>query len=517
MAVFFLHHAAQIAVTPVGEGMDFFGHWGYVVFFAEEGRAPKPGELSLPQRLIEILNSGPSPDNTSGRRYSAWSQLDLARREQLKSILFAPITSPQYTMPNSQSQHPPLYYWLLSAVYPSVKHLGLDRQVYLSALASLFLASLALPAIYLTFRLYFDTHLSTLALLCVAWFPNLMPFLGRVTNDTLAFALIAWCMYFCVRSRCKTYEVMVAGGLLTLSAYTKSYALVLVPVYILSAGIELSEQGRVSVNRKNMAVALTCASVGLGSLFVFNYLTAGHLVLLREIRDTSHVPVLDKIQSVLGLNPVWFLGGLVKGFWWSGYWSFVSPGIVYYLPLLSLPYVVLRRPRGGYNGGQFLSIRALWPHYLAIALFVLGMAWHATLFKIRAEVLGEAVHSGNEGWYLNVILGSFFAIGIVLLSERLTYGKLRRLLAVTAFFCILWSLYARIVLAAFWSGQVEVEGPLRGANWGDLMSALSGYSAWHNWLSLPGVIQPIMFTSGLPLIAALLLSFYVIKSLRAAV
>ena len=512
--VFFLRLASQLAITPLGEGLDFFNHLSYVVFMAEQGRAPRPEEPALPTWVDGLQYTVPGPDmSADGAKYRAWAALEPAEQARVRAALAAGTTTTAYNRPNGQSQHPPLYYWLLSRVYLIFPPgLNLEARAYVLALLSIALAALALPGLYKTFRLHFDQKVSLLALLALAWFPNSLPFLTRVTNDTLALPFIVWGVYFCLRARVslKPIHLLAAGVLLVLACFTKTYALTLLPLYLLCAVV-----GDRRLAWRNLTVALPVLVLGVGAFFAYNLSVTGHLIPLTEMRWTAELPLASRLLALVQVDPVWFVGGLVKGFWWLGFWSFVSPGLVYYLPLLALAYVFGAPPRQPAGRRDWLALRELWPHYTALALFTAGMLWHAALFTLAARYSGAKMYSGNEGWYANVLLGSVFVIVLVLLQRRLPPGWLPRVLAGLAVFFIAWSALAVAAILPYWGGAVGAPGRLRAPPLSQLIPALFDPQVWANLQSLPGVMAPLALTSGLPLLLSLAGTALVLYRLRA--
>ena len=502
VAVYVLRLAAQLAVTPLGEGLDFFSHLAYIVFMVEQGRPPVPDEQAVPDWVARLAAEVPGPDDASKPvTYRSWAALDEAERAQRRAALNGDTTTAAYITRNYQSQHPPLYYWLLGGVYRLFPAgLTLDARVYWLGLVSVALSALALPGIYQTLRLHLDETPALLAVLALAWYPNLLPFLARISNDTLAIPLLVWGLYFCLRARVSQQRRhwVVAGGLLALACFTKTYALTLLPVYLLCAAV-----GEKRLTWRNLGVAVPVTVAALGSFAAFNLATTGHLVPLTEMQQTDTLPLLTRLAALFQVDPVWFVGGLAKGFWWLGFWSFVSPGLFYYLPPLALAYVLAVPPRTGGAAGDRFSVRTLWPHYAALALFTAGLLWHAAMFTLAARLDGLSVHSGNEGWYLNVLLGSVFVIAGVLLERRLSAGAFRRVLAGLVVFFMVWSAVGQAALIAFWGGAVPVQSRLRAVAWGEALPALLRPETWADWFALPGILQPVAFTGLLPLLLAL--------------
>jgi hypothetical protein len=499
--VYLLGQASQLCLTPLGEAMDFYGHLAYVSFYAEEGRAPAPDEASVPAWFQQLQQTLPAPDlSTGGDRYRTWAGLSPADRAVLLKRFRSVPRSEPYETCNYQSQHPPLYYAGLSVLYRRLApHVGVEALALMLAFVSVLVGLLAFPALYAVLRRVSDERRALLALLALAWYPNLMPFLGRITNDALAFPLLAWGLLFCLRSRetGASRDLLAAAALLTLASFTKTYALTLWPVYIACAA-----RGVGLWRWRQAALASGLCLLGAGALLAFNLATAGHAILLHEMRGTASVPWSERLLWVFKVDPVWFVGGLVKGFWWSGYWSFVSPGVWYYAPLLLLGF--LAWPGASHRSGSRGPV--LWPHFLALSCFALGMLWHAATFSLLASLQGETTHSGNEGWYANVLIGSVAAILLRRLGDRLPDRSGRRALSATVVFLIAWNLLARLSLILYWSGLVEVQGRLRGVDLGQAGQVLGSLAMWRNWLALPGVTGPVLFTAFLPLVAAVALS-----------
>src|SRR6266567_3130379 len=80
VAVFVFQQAAQLAMTPLNEGMDFLGHLAYISFVTHHARPPSPDEPSLPAWIDSEFVGLPGPDFTDGSKYQAWAQLSAEQR-----------------------------------------------------------------------------------------------------------------------------------------------------------------------------------------------------------------------------------------------------------------------------------------------------------------------------------------------------------------------------------------------------------------------------------------------------
>jgi hypothetical protein len=510
LGVYLLAHCSQLAITPLGEGMDLFGHLSYVVFYGENGRAPAPDEPSVPAWIPGLKRALPGPDpSAGGDRYLAWATAgDQARQARREAALAAP-RGAGYAGVNYEAQQPPLYYWLVSGLDLRLDpHLDLARRVFALAAFSECLVAIGLVGVYLTFRLYAGQAAAALALLALAWYPNLLAFFGRLTNDSLAFALMAWAILLMSRSQRggSIGELAGAGGLLVLAAFAKFYALTLVPVYLLCAA---RPAGRARWGR--LAVAAAISAGGVGWLIQSNLRTSGVWMPLLELRVPRPPSVAETVAALARVPPVWFAIGMARGFWWSGYWSFLSPGAFYYLPPLAVGLLLFKRSADGApaRGGV---VRRAWPHLAALAVFLAAMAWHAAGFRMYADLGGPGPVRGNEGWYANVLLGSVFVVGLVLLADRLPEARCRSVLAGSVALLMCWNLVARLSLVAFWTGRARKP---HGFGFESFRAVAGpGRSWWTDLASLPGVVGPLWLTCLLPLSIAIAASAALVLGLR---
>jgi hypothetical protein len=499
MAVFVLGLSAQVAVTPLNEGMDFGGHLAYVNFVSEQGRPPAPDELSVPEWVGRLTNVMPGPDFTDGTRYQAWARLDPDQRRQRVAEAVAPPDGGRYVVANYEAQHPPLYYLVLSIPDRLLAHLRLDLRTYALELLTVLLASLALPAIFLTFRLYLeDDAAAGLAALGVAWFPNFLPFLGRLTNDALAFPFIAWSIFYMARPGVNLARVVLVGVLVDLACATKTYALTLVPVYLVASMLGPKTNGQRSFNLRYAIVAVLCVCIGIGPILAANYLTSGQVVLLTEVRDTSDTQFGQRLMNLGTVPPIWFFTGLVQYFWWSGYWSFVVRGF-YYIPLFAIPILLLFSLRNLRRGR--LDAEHAWLHVFVIVCFVCGLWVHASMLR-------QTFGGGNEGWYADVLVGSVASVGLILLRSQCgENGTLRRVLAIVVVVIVSWNLLGRIMMLLFWTGQIGPGGALQGSLSSAILAGLAAYP-WSAELDplLPGAVGPAVVTVGIPLASSIALT-----------
>jgi hypothetical protein len=493
VAVFLLSQWSQIAATPIGEGLDVYNHLAYIEFMAREGRWPISGEPSIPADLGRLEGECLAADKVCPGSYSRWAHLSDAERSAVRHDVLMPDPAAPYVSDNYQSQHPPLYYALASIPYRAVRHLPLDRQVFWLSVLSVALAAAGLPALWITFRRHLPSRDSALLLLAIAWFPNLMPFLGRITNDSLAFSLVCWWICAVDRQRLRTIDVIAGGALLAVGFLTKTYMLALVPVYLLVCLLGGTRR-RAKLAWPHLALGALLVLAGTAPLVLFNWKTSGMPLPLDEVRRTASFPLSQKVAALWAVDPFWFLAGLARNFFWCGYYSFVSPHILYYLPLaapLALLWPARKDSSHPSPAGRWKAVAdRVWVHGALPLVFILAMWWHAALFSLDASARGVKIYSGNEGWYMNVLIGSIGLLLAVACQERFGDALARRVLRWAALLMVGWNVAARVVMIAFWGGGVQLVGRARLAVPGQVARALVDPVSWRNWHSWPGVIAP---------------------------
>jgi hypothetical protein len=488
-AAFVLHQGAQVAMTPVGEGMDVYGHLAYLAFMQREGRAPRPGEPSVPADVRALREACFGPDYVCPGAYRDWRALDEAQRHARREAALVPRPGAPYVEPNYQVQHPPLYYRLLRPLYGQLSGRPFDRQVLWLSLASLAVAALAIPAIYVALAAVLPSSGAFLLTGVVVWFPNLMPFLGRVTNDTLAFPIAACLVVVLLRRGPRMRDVAVAGALLGAGLYVKTYFAAMAPAALAWAAVApRGTPARLSIDLRRAAVFLSVVAAFAAPLLAWNLATTGHLLPLLEAQLTADLGIGRKLLALFLVEPYWFLAGLARNFVWVGYWSFVSPSYLFYAPA-ALPAValLLARPWARWRACS----APLWPQALLLLGFFAGMWWHAALFRLDAVARGLDVHSGNEGYYANVLLPAVVLLVAVPLHAAWGTRRLGRIAAIALLATIAWNLWGRLAMIVFWGGGVELAGRERLMDGRQFAAQLFDPASWAAWRSLPGVADDV--------------------------
>jgi|GEM_PF-5730036 len=182
---------------PLWEGYDEFAHFGYVQTVALQGKGPTEisREVEASLRLIPLPwspRTEPSPSAT----HDAYWKLPEAERSRREAALrqLAPQRSGEMPVPgarpNYEVQQPRLYYWLMAPMYWISADWGLPERVWLLRMASVGLASLAIPlGFFFALELFGDGRLVLCGLAVFVAMPGPVMSLVRVSNEALAIVL----------------------------------------------------------------------------------------------------------------------------------------------------------------------------------------------------------------------------------------------------------------------------------------------------------------------------------------
>lgn len=511
-AIFALQVAAQIALTPLGEGMDEWSHWARVEFRAATDRCPRPEERSAPLQLIELERDGPGPGHARGGRYAEWAARPAAERASLRRRWIAPWPDPpDFAAPTYEAQQGPLYYAMMAPLARALRGTTLDVRRWGLAVLSVMVAATAVPAWYRVLRLRLEPAAATVMLLAMVWLPNWMPFVGRIANDAFALPLMSWAFVLLIEPRPAPGRDLAAAAMITIAIFAKAYALVLLPIaLVLMMWSLVREQPRTARWVRMATVGLLATAPVL--LFATQHRIAGHILPFIHVLGSRGASWWERIAAFADVNWWWWLKGLVRGAIWCGYWSFVSPGLWFYGPAIALLFLVgVRRRSAPMVAANETHVgRRLFVAWGVLTTFLVAMAVHAATFAlVRARIGGEP--SGNEGWYAMAFAAPAAAVLADLVARRCGPGACVPWCTMAAGGVVAWNLVARVVMGLYWSGLVPLEPGLRRLAWSRMQWPDSASTAVAAWFDCPGVLQPVMLTSLLPLAVALLLSGVVVR------
>ena len=238
---------------------------------------PDPKVASCSRQVAESLKLVPLPwlirDVSRGYlSYDDYWQLSPSERaemdrslRQMPSEWASQPADPR--LPLYEAQQPPLYYWIAAPLLRLVDRAGLPTQIWVLRLFGAFLASFAIPLVFLAARRAFSSDSLALGVAAVvASIPQLMLTVYRVGNESLSItmgSLVVFLGLWLADSPTKVRRAAVFGLALGGALLTKAYFLALlpmVPVLFVEAWPKHRKQ-RLAAARSLLAACAVCVVV----------------------------------------------------------------------------------------------------------------------------------------------------------------------------------------------------------------------------------------------------------------
>ena len=217
------------------EGFDEPYHLGYITFVAQNGRPPGYEEPSLPAAYAEALALLPSVFGQAPS-FRDWRRLPAAERASRRARAARSPTGvappPRYVSRNYERQQPPLFYYAAAPVAWLLRDGSLPQLVVGMRLFCVLLASLMIPLTARLARLLLPRRGVFFALPFAAFLPNTLFFADRITNDALAWPILAAAcvaLVLAARRPAARGRFLVLGALVAAGVWTKMSLLPLLP------------------------------------------------------------------------------------------------------------------------------------------------------------------------------------------------------------------------------------------------------------------------------------------------
>ena len=402
--------AIQALVTPIWEGFDEPFHVAYVTFVAQNGRPPGYEEPSFPGRYHRVLRILPSWLGSGIPSFQQWQKLKPEERAARRALAGSPgsaIGSPQqYEHENYERQQPPLFYYVAAPVAWVLRRGSLPQLFVALRLFCVLIASLAVPATARLARLLLPERGVFLALPIAAFLPNTLFFTDRVTNDALAWPILAAAagmLVLAARRPGDSRRFLWLGLLVAAGVWTKMTLLPLLPAALTAALLARRRQdGRRSGN--------LVASVGLPALLVapllaWNEAAAGTWTGITYAIHGPHQGIAAALAEWKSVDWLLFLRYWIRNHLWAGGWEFLQPTEPVYISAVAAllltgaaALVCARRRRRALPG------RSRWLPLAFLALFFLGaMLFHVLSASAAGRAAGKPQVAGGEGWYFDLL------------------------------------------------------------------------------------------------------------------
>jgi 4-amino-4-deoxy-L-arabinose transferase-like glycosyltransferase len=481
---------------PLWEGFDEYAHFAYVQhiaagnwLIAPEASANREVEQSIVLAPMPWATRHDPPPHETHEAYWRLPAEERSRRERdLSTLPHSLAAEPASVFLPSESQQPPLSYWVMAAIYRLVAGLSLPARVFALRLWNLLLASAAVPAAAMAARRVFaEDQVGRVALAvgaAVALFPEMMFDGAHVTNSSLAIALFSALTVLILEVvDGRRAAVLWLGAVLGLGLLTKAFFLTVVPV-VVAILILAVWKGRTRWPAAAGSLALAAAI----SMWWYwrNLRITGSFSTALQDAGLRHMPLAERLRHAGDVN--WFaaLDSTFFSHIWFGGWSFLQlRAWIYHVFAWVAVLAVL---------GVAVAWFRNWPsrrHLSVLAgiyvLFCVGVAYHVLLTFLVNGV------SSSAGWYLCSVIvpeAILAAAGLRALAPRAARDCIIGGVAVG--FALL-DLYGMIFVALpYYTGLIshKPSGFLEAFHFGPLAAAGFTEVLQHLAVNRPGFIGP---------------------------
>lgn len=407
---FLARGALQALVTPIWEGFDEPFHVAYVTFVAQNGRPPGYEEPSFPARYHRVLRTLPSWLGNGIPSFRQWQQLKPEERAARRALAGSPasgVGSPQrYEHENYERQQPPLFYYLAAPVAWILRDGSLPQLVVGLRLLCVLIASLAVPATARLARLLLPQRGVFLALPIVAFLPNTLFFTDRVTNDALAWPILAAAagmLVLAARRPADQGRFVRLGLLVAAGVWTKMTLLPLLPAALVAA--LLARRRRDGRRMGALLAAVGLPALLIAPLLIWNQAAAGSWSGITYALHGRHPSIAAVLAEWKSVNLPFFFHHWIRTHLWAGGWEFLQPPEPVYLAIVAALLLAgaaalfcARRRR------RTLPGRSRWLPLGCLALFFLAaMLFHVLSASAAARAAGKPPVAGAEGWYFDLL------------------------------------------------------------------------------------------------------------------
>jgi len=395
---------------PYGDPLDEPFHYSYASYLWQTGRPPGSRTLSMPAEVARPFDVFPWYVSF-GQRPITWrgvtelSSTDNQSRRQRAFSYRAPDRS-TFVAANYESQQPPLGYLLTGWPLLLLSTASLSTRLLALRLAAAVAATAALAPVLALCRRVLPEQAARGALLAIACFPGLGMFLGRYTNDAVAFAFVALILNEMLRLRddgSPWWNACGLGVLIAAGVWVKLYVLVLIPLLPL-AGLLAEPKARRTVFRRAVGAGVLALLLA-APWFAHQLRDSGDLTGMTETKAAaaSGVGLPAAVRAIPSVLTKPFVVAFWRSFLWPGTWSAIGAVKPARRLLLVGFLLVLAGTLRGIRLDDGQRRRALLMA-CAVMFFLAGQALHAGMFKAAADATGTGPLAGGEGWYLLVLL-----------------------------------------------------------------------------------------------------------------
>jgi hypothetical protein len=463
---------SYIAFLPPWEGFDETAHYSYVQQVADTKSFPRHGKARISEDVENYISFAPIPysgnppfEKNGGFTYKSFFDASNKIIKKSHKYINDRPNKPRYYSEGSglnwQSQHPPLYYLIMSPLYTMTKQLSWKYQLFTLRIISYFFAWLSLvTGVYCCFFILKYEQKNAFfywAMLGISFypilFPSWFPSMARIGNDSLC-ALIVSLIWFVITREItnrQSFKYSIALALLLgFGCLTKAF-FVPITLGVLSFWCiyHFKLFGKkhfksISFKLSVILVIVLCISSWwyIGSWYQYGAISgAADMIALKE--QGGLLQGLNKNFSILA----WLRGNaaFITTISWCSSWSWVRPPYIYLSPMAFTTIFLFIAYLSSARKFDLISDKGL-PLWFILPL-LLGFEYH--IFS-RIALTGEG--RATNGYWINVLICPLgVGLGVVLSKMWFRRSFLITFLSL-AFYALCISVYTTWAQILLYSG-----------------------------------------------------------------
>jgi len=428
----------SIALLPIGEGFDELSHYSYIQQIADLGIISVfcggniSNDVIIYNKYLPAPYSSSSPydDLGGGITYRHFFSVPLSK--EVFITLNTPRSFTKSNIPNVETQHPPVYYALLSTAYSISRHCNWLTQMLLLRLISWVFAFIGYMLGVVAIIKYWNKKDARIVAAIVAAWPFLVPMffpeMARLGNDSLCLLIMGgvWWMLLRIGSmhvEARPRDFIVIGILLGIGLLTKAF---FIPITVGVALILLFRDERMGF------VLILGLSLLIGfPWYFYKFLSTGVFTGGNEqiilARQGGILMGLTENFNIYGLSRG--LSAVVASTVWGGTFSLARFHEILLVPLT----VLLLAPLFAYVVIIY-KIRLYdfkWAPIFIVSMFVAGLVHH-----VLVALAMTGIGNNTPGWYLHILsgpMGFIYSLGLLWLLQ---FGVARILFPALALYSI---------------------------------------------------------------------------------
>jgi len=416
--------------VPLWEGYDEWAHFAFVERLRTSNRLlidrgePVSRGVQASMQLAPMAATPVKPSLSEDEYWQLPAAARAIRVQQLRSIPLDWSRQPDPSGPPIyEALQPPLYYWLASVFCRLLPGASLLSQVFVVRYFSIFIASLAIPLVFLVARRVLgNSATATCVAALFAALPGLLIDVARVGNECLGIVLFSWLTLVCldvVEETVPRKTGIWIGAALGLGLLTKAYFLTAIPAVgaiFVWRFWQASEPGK---RRQISLHALSAAGVALlisGWWYVRNRIYTGTWSGLLEAVTVRHYTGRQFWEGIRAVNWRGAIDSILLSHIWFGGWSSLQVrSWMYHFLFLLIAAGVLGVLVASTD---FRQRKHLYPLAAIYALFWIGQLYNVLLLFLTKGA------STSMGWYMYAVIAAEITLLVVGL-QTLTPRRLR--------------------------------------------------------------------------------------------